>query len=81
MSDKPQVTRTQSTFSMSCQVEVRIQAEPSAIWKLLTDAAGFPRWNSTVTSIEGAIREGEKVTIRVPNVDRAFTGGRALPWA
>jgi hypothetical protein len=33
----------------------------------------FPRWTSTVTSIEGQIREGERLRRRVPGTDRMFT--------
>jgi hypothetical protein len=33
---------------------------------LLTDAKGFPRWNSTVSAVEGQIREGERLRLRVP---------------
>jgi hypothetical protein len=58
---------------MSCGVEVNIRAAAESIWNLLTDAKGFPRWNSTVTGIEGQIRDGEKLVVRVPGVDRAFT--------
>ena len=43
------------------------------IWSLLTDAEGFPRWNSTVTRIEGRIAEGEKLRIHVPGTERTFT--------
>jgi hypothetical protein len=43
------------------------------IWSLLTDAKGFPRWNSTVTGIEGQIREGERLRLSVPGTDRTFT--------
>jgi uncharacterized protein YndB with AHSA1/START domain len=57
---------------MSCAVEVTIRATPDTIWRLLTDAADFPRWNSTVESIEGEIREGQRVQVRVPDVDRVF---------
>ena len=39
----------------------------------MTDATDFPRWNSTVTSIEGQIREGEQLRLRVPGTDRTFT--------
>jgi len=53
-------------------VKVRIQASAPRIWSLLTDARSFPRWNSTVLSIEGQIREGERIRIRVPDTDRTF---------
>lgn len=62
-----------STFRMQCAVQCAIQASPAAVWRLLTDAAGFPSWNSTVTSIEGDIALGAKLTLRVPVSERAFT--------
>ena len=71
--DTPKVTQTNSTFSMVCRVEVTIRANPERVWSLLTDAKGFPRWNSTVSGIEGEIREGERIRLRVPGSDRAFT--------
>jgi hypothetical protein len=43
------------------------------VWSLLTDAERFPRWNSTVTRIEGEIREGGRLRIHVPGSARAFT--------
>ena len=58
---------------MTCAVGVRIQASPDIVWSLLTDAKGFPRWNSTVTGIEGEIREGERLRLHVPGTKRIFT--------
>jgi hypothetical protein len=66
-------TTTTSTFRMACRVAIRIAAAPDRIWSLLTDAADFPRWNSTVTSIGGTIALGEKLTLRVPTSERTFT--------
>jgi hypothetical protein len=70
--DAPKITKSQSTFSLVCGVEVNIYATPHRIWKVLTDAPGFPRWNSTVAGIEGEIREGGKICVRVPGTDRVF---------
>ena len=70
---QPKVTRTRGAFSMGYGVEVNIQADASRVWGLLTDAEGFPRWNSTVSGIEGRIREGERLRLRVPGTDRTFT--------
>jgi hypothetical protein len=42
---------------------VTINAPPETIWALLTDAAGYRRWNSTVVNITGRIAAGEKVTV------------------
>ncbi len=55
-----------STFRLEYRVAIHIAASPDAVWSLLTDAAGFPRWNSTVTSIEGEIAAGKKLALRVP---------------
>jgi hypothetical protein len=71
--EEPRFTQTHHAFSMSCGVEVNIRATADVIWRLLTDAKGFSRWNSTVSSIEGEIREGERLRLHVPGTDRIFT--------
>jgi hypothetical protein len=58
---------------MVCRVDINIRARPARVWSLLTDAAGFPRWNSTVSGIEGQIREGARLKLRVPGSTRVFT--------
>jgi hypothetical protein len=67
------ITQAHGALSMSCRVEVNIQARAERIWSLLTDTENVPRWNSTVTRIEGEIREGERLTLHVPGTDRTFT--------
>ena len=67
------LTQSRGVLSMACRVALDIHAAPSTIWSLLTDAKGFPRWNSTVTSVEGQIREGERLRLHVPGTDRTFT--------
>ena len=47
-------TRTASRFSLAYAVDATVPADPDVVWRLLSDGAGFPGWNSTVTSIEGA---------------------------
>lgn len=42
---------------------VPIRAPAERIWSLLTDAAGYPSWNSTVERVGGAIALGEKITV------------------
>lgn len=59
-------TKNESAFRLEYAVAVSIHARPEDIWARLTDAAAFPRWNSTVTSIEGEIAQGQRLTIRVP---------------
>ncbi|NND32318.1 MAG: SRPBCC domain-containing protein, partial [Saprospiraceae bacterium] len=36
----------------------------SIVWALLTNADDYPRWNSTVLSLEGEIAEGQKIRLR-----------------
>ena len=67
------VTQSRGVFSMSCRVALDIHAPAARIWSLLTDADGFPRWNSTVTKVDGQIREGERLRLHVPGTDRTFT--------
>ena len=52
------------TFSRTTAVSIKIYSEPSVIWKLLTTASEFPDWNSTVLSIEGEIKTGEKILLK-----------------
>lgn len=66
--------KTESTFRMEYAVEIGIRATPGAIWSRLTDAAGFPAWNSQVTSIEGEIALGKTLKLKVPVApERVFT--------
>jgi hypothetical protein len=58
--------KIESTFMLRYSVKTGIRATPAAIWARLTDAKGFPTWNSTVQSIEGTIAQGERLSIRVP---------------
>jgi hypothetical protein len=67
------ITRSRGVFSMTCRVVVDIQASAARIWYLLTDADGFPRWNSTVSRVEGQIREGERLRLHVPGTNRTFS--------
>ena len=66
-------TQTNSALAMTCRIETAIHASPAIVWRLLTDAQGFPRWNSTVTAIEGQIRDGERIRIHAPGTKQTFT--------
>jgi hypothetical protein len=51
----------------------RIEARPEEIWAVLTDADGYPRWDSGVERVEGRIAPGEKIKLHVSvNPGRAF---------
>ena len=87
--NKAKATKTGSAFRMDCAISTTIHASPDRIWALLTDAAGFPRWNSTVTSIEGEIAEGQTLKLKVPATkERVFKPkvskverGKSMIWS
>jgi uncharacterized protein YndB with AHSA1/START domain len=76
------------TFSRETTVSIDIQADPSIIWALLTNASDFPRWNSTVISIDGNITKGGKIQLkstldpkRVFKLSiKAFEADKRLVW-
>jgi hypothetical protein len=55
------------------QTSTLIHAKPEVVWSLLTDAAAYPSWNTTVDRVDGRIAIGEKITLHVKvNPGRAF---------
>jgi uncharacterized protein YndB with AHSA1/START domain len=55
------------------EARITIAASRSVIWSLLTTAADYPAWNSTITKLEGTIAKGEKLKIWTKlSPDRAF---------
>ncbi len=82
-------TKTDATFEMSCSIKTTIQATPEKLWSLLTDAAAFPSWNSTVSQLDGKIADGQVLALRVPSAPkRVFkpkvaivTPGRVMTWS
>lgn len=55
---------TKTTFHRETSVSTVIKADEAIIWALLTNASDYPRWNSTVTSIQGTIAQGEKIVLK-----------------
>lgn len=50
-----------------------IDAEPRAIWELLTNSAEYPSWNPSVLGIEGEIEDGAKIKLTsIVNPNRQF---------
>ncbi|MEZ4258326.1 MAG: SRPBCC domain-containing protein [Polyangiaceae bacterium] len=71
--DAPRVRHARSAFRIEYSVEVTIDAPPARVWELLTDATRFTRWNSTVSSVEGTIAEGETIALKAKVApDRTF---------
>ena len=55
-------------------VSVSILAPPERIWAVLTDAAGYTRWNNTVERVRGKVAPGETLTVYAK-----VSPGRAFP--
>ncbi len=72
-SKEPKIAQTSGAFSMSCAVKINVKAGAETIWGLLTNAQGFPRWNSTVSGIDGQIRDGQRIRVHAPRTTRTFT--------
>lgn len=51
------------TFNRTTTITQTIEASPTVVWNLLTNAAAYSKWNSTIVSIEGKIEEGEKIKL------------------
>jgi len=62
--NKGTASTIKTTFSRATNISIDIHADKSTVWKLLTDAQDFPRWNSTIISMEGSIEEGKKIKLK-----------------
>ena len=45
--------------------EILIEAQPKKVWEILTDFENYPEWNSFVKSIEGNIKVGNTISVRI----------------
>ncbi|MDX1939425.1 MAG: SRPBCC domain-containing protein [Saprospiraceae bacterium] len=79
---------TKTTFSRETSVSIDIQADAAIVWALLTNASDYPRWNTTIISVEGNIVLGEKIKLKSKlDPKRTFTlkvkavePGKQLIW-
>ena len=60
----PKAVTEKRLFSRETTVSVNIEASPSIVWALMTHASDFPRWNSTVVSVNGEIKEGGTIELK-----------------
>lgn len=88
MAQNGKATTIKKTFSRETSVSIDIKADSSIIWALLTNASDYPRWNSTIISIDGSIAEGEKIQLK-STLDpkrtfklkvKEFEPGKKLVW-
>ena len=61
---------TRTMFSQSTRIAQHIDAGAATVWRLLTTGAEYPRWNSTVVSLDGQIALGSTIKL-VSTLDRS----------
>jgi len=64
MAQDGKATTIKKTFSRSTTISTSISADAKTVWSLITDAQSIPKWNSTVVSIDGNIKLGEKIKLK-----------------
>ncbi len=56
------------------EASTTIEANPDAVWTVLSDAPGWSRWDSGVEDVDGVLGPGQRVKIR-----SSVAPGRAFP--
>jgi len=64
MAQNGKASTIKKTFNRTTTISQSINADASIIWSLLTNASKYPSWNSTIVSIEGKIKQGEKIKLK-----------------
>jgi len=64
MAQNGKASTVKTTFHRETTVSIDIKADAAIVWALLTKASDYPRWNSTITSIEGTIALGETIKLK-----------------
>jgi len=59
---------------MRFSTRTTIDAPAAHVWSILTDLAAWPSWNTTVSSTQGSVTLGQKVTVAV-----TAAPGRSFP--
>lgn len=54
-----------TVMAKEIKTEIIIQATPEEIWTILSDFENYPNWNPFITSINGRLEEGTKITVRI----------------
>lgn len=47
------------------KTQILIEATPERVWEVLTDFKRYPNWNPFIKSLQGKVKEGEKIIVRL----------------
>lgn len=47
------------------KTEILIKARPEKVWTILTDFVNYPNWNPFIKSINGEVKVGKRITVRM----------------
>ena len=50
---------------MEIRTEIRIHASREKVWQILTDFQNYPNWNPFIKAVEGTVKPGEKIRVRI----------------
>lgn len=56
-------SNSSKTFRLETSVSIHIKSTPEKIWNIMTKAEDFPKWNSTIISLDGKIALKEKIKL------------------
>jgi hypothetical protein len=47
------------------KTQIIIEAAPERVWEVLTNFEQYPNWNPFIKSLQGKVKEGEKIIVRL----------------
>ena len=78
------------TAMKELSTEIEFEGTREEVWEILTDLSAYPAWNPFLQEIEGELRVGARLRVRLQPVDergitmkptvRAVEPGRELRW-
>lgn len=60
------MTRNRRDILKVLKTEIQVSATPKRVWAILTDFEKFSKWNPFIKNIEGEVKAGERLTVRIP---------------
>lgn len=52
-------------MAKTIKTEIHINASPQKVWAILTDFENYPNWNTFIKSLNGKVKVGNKITVKI----------------